>query len=295
LWSAIAVLPRSSAAAGIMGGMLSSLAPARRRLVLVLLGGLVVIVVAGAAFAVAGLRGGDSAGSNTPVAQDVVGPVLLVPGYGGSITSLNVLATKLRSAGRDVTVVSLPDNAEGDLAAQATVLGVAVQAALTRTKAASVDIVGYSAGGVVTRLWLANDHGGSLTRRVVTLGSPQHGTELATLGALFSSECPVACQQLAPDSALLAKLNGAGAAGTEIPAGPTFVSFYTSHDSVVVPPESAVLKGALNIEIQQVCATSTVTHTQLPSDKLVDAMVAAELGAGNPVALTAADCTRLSS
>ena len=40
--------------------------------------------------------------------QDVVGPVLLVPGYGGSTGSLESLADLLRGAGRTAIVVSLP-------------------------------------------------------------------------------------------------------------------------------------------------------------------------------------------
>ena len=47
----------------------------------------------------------------TPVDQGTAGPVLLVPGYGGSAASLQSLATRLRESGRDVTVVDLPDRA----------------------------------------------------------------------------------------------------------------------------------------------------------------------------------------
>ena len=272
--------------------MLSSLSPARRRLVLTLVVAVLVAVLIAVILAVVSSSGGSSKPAAAPaVAQDVAGPVLLVPGYGGSTTSLAALATRLRAEGKDATVVSLPDSAQGDLAAQATVLGAAVTAALSRTGAASVDIVGYSAGGVVTRIWLKDDGGAAVTRRVVTLGSPQHGTAVATLGSLFAGECPVACQQLVPGSSVLSALN----AGSELPAGPQVVSLYTSSDQVVVPPESAVLTGALNIEIQSVCASSTVNHTQLPSDHLVGSMVLGELGTSAVAHYTAADCARLSA
>ncbi|HKF32803.1 MAG TPA: hypothetical protein VKB37_10595, partial [Jatrophihabitantaceae bacterium] len=178
---------------------------------------------------------------------------------------------------------------QGDLGAQARTLGTAARAALAG--ASSVDVVGYSAGGVVARLWVRDYGGATFARRIVTLGSPQHGTQLAALGALIPSVCPTACRQLTPDSALLAGLN----AGDETPAGPTFVSIWSTDDDVVLPPDSARLAGALNIAVQSVCADAHVQHSDLPTNGIVESMVALELGAGPPVPLAPADCQRLSS
>ncbi len=272
--------------------MFGSLAPARRRLALGCCA-LLVLALVGALVAVVAHRGG-SRDAPRAVPADQPGPVLLVPGYGGSTGGLTVLATRLREQGKDAEVVSLPDNAQGDLTAQADALAAAARAAIARTGAPSVDVVGYSAGGVVARLWLSRDTGAQV-RRVVTLGSPQHGTQLASLGALVAGQCPLACQQLDPASDLLARLNGRAGSGGEVPAGPVFVSLWTSHDEVVIPPESAVLAGAINIRIQSVCPASAVGHSGLPSDPLVAAMVLAELQPTGPVQFAAGDCARLSS
>lgn len=269
--------------------MLASLAPARRRLVVAGLAALLVAPLVIALLVVAG-RSDRPAGAQ-PVAQDVAGPVLLLPGYGGSTTGLGTLAQRLRAAGKDVTVLSLPGNAEGDLGGQAAVLATAARAALARTGAPSVDVVGYSAGGVVARLWAKQYGGAALARRVITLGSPQHGTALAALGSLLAGECPVACQQLVPTSPILTDLNSR----PEVPAGPVFVSLWSARDEVVLPPDSAELAGGINIEIQRVCPNSAVQHSGLPTDPLVAAIVAAELTGPAAVALTAADCGRLSS
>jgi triacylglycerol lipase len=267
--------------------VLSSLAPARRRLVLV---AAAVVVVILAVLAVVIVTGRGSSATARPVSQDVLGPVLLVPGYGGSITGLDVLATRLRADGRSVSVFDPPGDATGDLRVQAQALASSAAAAMKAAGAASVDVVGYSAGGVVARLWVRDYGGAKIARRIVTMGSPQHGTQLAGLaGSFVPAECPVACQQLEPNSDLLAALNS----GDETPAGPTFVSIWTSGDDVVIPPESAILSGALNLEVQTVCSGEQVNHTQLPSNSVVDAMVLAELVAGPPVPLTAADCGRL--
>ena len=257
---------------------------------------MIALLAAAAAVAVgfgvaAAVDAGGGHAARHAVPQDQPGPVLLVPGYGGSTDSLSVLADKLRLLGKDVTIVALPGDGTGDLRAQARVLAREAKAAMQRTNASSVDVVGYSAGGVVARIWLRSDGGASIARRVVTLGSPQHGTELAGLGALFPSACPTACQQLQPDSSLLASLNR----GDETPAGPDVVSIWSTGDEVVVPPDSASLQGALNMTVQSVCPAAQVSHGDLPSSPIVDAMVAAELTASPIVPLNTGDCARLSA
>ncbi len=264
--------------------ILASLSPARRRLVYALVGLGVVAVAVTVTLVLTVVVTRPTAKA---VNQDVAGPVMLVPGYGGSTESLAPLAAYLRARGRDVTVVSVPGSGEGDLNVQAKALSAAVNAARARTNAKSVDVVGYSAGGVVARLWVRNDGGASIARRVITLGSPHHGTTLAELAdSLGPSACPVACQQLTPSSSLLAGLN----AGDETPAGPTYVSLWTTADDVVLPPDSASLAGAMNLTVQSVCASDQVKHTGLPSDPVVQAIVARELGSGPPVAPVGIGC-----
>ena len=268
--------------------MLAGLSPARRRLVLGLLAALVVgVLVVAAAVLVPRL----TATTPAPASQADPGPVLLVPGYGGSTTGLQTLADALTAVGRDAAVVPLPGDGTGDMTGSAAVLADAVDAALARTGAPSVDVVGYSAGGVVARLWAA-DGGAEQARRILTLGSPHHGTTVADLAAsLAPDQCPEACRQLTTGSDLLRRLN----AGDETPAGPTWVSLWTDVDTTVTPPDSAALDGALELTVQSVCADSQVAHGQLPSDPLVQGMVIAELAAGQPVDLGPADCARLSS
>jgi triacylglycerol lipase len=271
--------------------VLAGLSPARRRLVLVLLA--LVLVAAAAVTATVVVPGlSDGQETRTTAAQDdPPGPVLLVPGYGGSTSSLRTLADRLTAAGRDATVVEVPGEGTGDLNASADVLAAAADEALQRTGADSVDVVGYSAGGIIARLWAA-DGGAKQARRIVTLGSPHHGTTVADLAArLLPADCPEGCRQLTTGSDLLAQLN----AGDETPEGPTWVSVWTAADQTVTPPESAELTGAVDLPVQDVCADSRVGHGQLPTDPLVQAIVLAELAAGPPVELTAADCARLSA
>jgi triacylglycerol lipase len=252
--------------------VLDSLAPARRRLVVALLVAVALVAAVGGTAAVVSAVGGRAA-EVTPVPQDAQPPVLLVPGYGGGTAGLEVLAAALRRTGRDVAIVHLAGDGTGDLNVQADVLQTAVQAAL-RGGARSVDIVGYSAGGVTTRLWFRAHDGGSVARRIVTLGSPQHGTDLAALAIDFAPDsCPEACHQLATDSDLVRSLNS----GDETPEGPRWVSIWTTQDRVSTPPETASLNGALDFSVQSICPGRPVTHGDLPSDPAVIAMVMAEL------------------
>ena len=199
--------------------------------------------------------------------QDVPGPVLLVPGYGGATGGLEVLASALRAQGRDAVVVPAIGDGTGDLTAAARAVGDVVDTALAGG-AASVDLVGYSAGGVVARLVVRTRPGD--VRRVVTLGSPHHGTELAALGAAFSpGRCPVACRQLVPGSELLDELND----GDETPDGPQWLALWTTQDDVVTPPDSARLDGAVNVALQDLCPGLQVTHGKLPTAPVVTALV----------------------
>lgn len=270
--------------------MLDHLAPARRRLVLGSLG-LLLVVALGVALVVIEpkvTRGGSTA---DPVSQHAQPPVLLVPGYGGGTAGLDVMAAALRRAGRTVTVVQLAGDGTGDLNQQADVVEDAVHQALSGG-ARSVDLVGYSAGGVTVRLWVRQYDGGSVARRIITLGSPQHGTDLASLANDLAPErCPVACRQLATDSQLIDQLNS----GDETPNGPLWVSIWTTDDTISTPPETASLDGALDFPIQKVCPQAHVTHGQLPESRVVIAMVEAELKPSPPALPPATVCRQLPS
>ncbi len=254
--------------------MLEGLSPARRRFLLAVatLGLLAVALGAVAMWA-------TQDEPVRPVSQATPGPVLLVPGYGGGVAGLQVLAEALRDQGREVTVVELPGDNTGDLGRQARELHKAAILALDRTGAQSVDVVGYSAGGVVARLWVREHGGGSLARRVITLGSPHHGTDLAGLGGdVAPDSCPEACRQLQPDSELLRGLN----AGDETPDGPLWVSIWTTDDRIVVPTSSSELEGALGFALQSVCPRAVVSHGELPQHPIVIAAVSRELSVAEP-------------
>jgi len=109
--------------------------------VLALLAGVAVLVLMAVAATVRQWQAGSA--DFQPAAQDVPGPVLLVPGYGGATSALEELAATLQARGRDATVVQLPGSATGDMREQADALDDAAVAAMERTGAAT----GCSAAG----------------------------------------------------------------------------------------------------------------------------------------------------
>lgn len=240
----------------------------RRRLLLAGCAG--VLVVALVVLGVRLLPGGRDSGARPDQARP--GTVLLIPGYGGSRVALGRLAARLEAAGRTARVLTLPGDGTGDLLAQADTLDSAVREAL-RKGADSVDIIGYSAGGVVARLWVDRHDGARVARRIVTLGSPLHGARIAGVGAALAPDaCPPACRELAPGSALLRGLD------EPLPEGLPWLSIWTENDETVQPPDSARLAGAVNVPLQSICPSARVAHGELPTDPDVTALVLTALG-----------------
>jgi len=253
----------------------------RRR---VLFGALVLVVAAAAA-----VTGTLASGGPPKAAPGRPGAVLLVPGYGGSATSLDELAARIRATGRNATVVTLAGDGTGDLTVQARVLDGYVNRAIG-AGSGPVTVIGYSAGGVVAWLWYVDFGGSARTGKIITLGSPLHGARIAAVGTGFDpAECPVACQQLAPGSALLTQLQQSSL------ARPPWLSLWSTDDQTVQPPDSARLPGAVNVPLQSVCAGADIQHSQLPTAPLVVGLVLRALASSQLTAPPPGGCAALES
>ena len=259
----------------------------RRRRLLVAVVALIVVAgaVASTVRALAGQPAVPPADAGRP------GDVLLVPGYGGSTTALDALAGRITAAGGSgfrATVVRLAGDGTGDLQHQASVLNGYVNQALARGSG-PVTVIGYSAGGVVAWLWDVQYDGVAKARRIITLGSPLHGADLAAVGAADAPDaCPAACQELVPGSSMLNRLQGTGSA-----TRPPWLSLWTTDDQVVQPPDSARLPDAVNVPLQSVCPGVSVGHGQLPTDPLVVGIVLRTLRSAALSPPRPADCRSL--
>jgi triacylglycerol esterase/lipase EstA (alpha/beta hydrolase family) len=134
-----------------------------------------------------------------------------------------------------------------------------IDRACAETGAQRVIVVGHSMGGLVARD-LLRSFGSAKVARVVTLGTPHHGSGFAWIA-------PGAClAQMRPGSTWLAALPPA-------PASPPFVSLWSPHDSMVTPQTSCLLEGATNV------AFLGIGHNALLSDDGVFARVVEEIHA----------------
>ena len=209
-------------------------------------------------------------------------PVILVHGYGGGPGSMALLERLLEARNRQVIAVSLPDGGRGDIAASSRVL----DGVMDREGVPEVDIVGFSAGGLVARTVLEQGGDDGSVRSLVFLGTPHHGTRLAGLAtSLDPSLCARACREMIPGSHFLRALNS----GRNTPTGTSLTNIYSADDGVVTPPRSARLEGARNILIQDGCPGSRVAHTRLVTDPSALGLVVGALD-GELGELTSGSC-----
>jgi triacylglycerol lipase len=221
----------------------------------------------------------DAAWQNQGLALDVPTPpvekkpVVIVAGTFVDASFYERLATNLRAHGYQVDIYGLPNMGLTDIPASADGLAAFVDRVKQTSGADQVDIVAHSQGGLVARQYVKFDGGAGSVRNLVSLGTPNHGTEQARdiltdawpLLLLVEDYAP-ALLQMTPNSDFLAELNE----GDDTIGDVRYTNFYTSQDTVVTPPDSARLDdGATNVRIQDQVPNSTVGHNDLPFDPVV--------------------------
>lgn len=167
--------------------------------------------------------------------------VLLVHGYGCNSGYWANLTPALQS--RRIT--------HADLDLEPTLAGIdefvplvanAVQRLRDATAGAPVIIVAHSMGGLVARAYL-RAHGAVGIARVITLGTPHHGSALAAFGPGRNAAQMCRSPRTGAESDWLRAL--AAAETPEVRA--LFTSLLTHHDNIIAPQTSSYLEGARNI------------------------------------------------
>ena len=177
-------------------------------------------------------------------------PILLVHGYVCNRGLWVTFRQRLAAAGLGpiYTITLAPLFAGNDVLVSK--LDARIEAICAETGAPTVMIVAHSLGGLVVRAYLVQTclrSRVSCIARLVTLGSPHHGTQLARLG--IGSIAREMCDQSEWLGALADMETAHAARGWKPPAT---LSIYTLNDDLVYPPESSVLEWAQNVPVSAV-------------------------------------------
>jgi pimeloyl-ACP methyl ester carboxylesterase len=196
-------------------------------------------------------------------------PVLLLHGYGCNSGYWAHLVPLLDAARISHATVDL-EPVMGDIDGYVPLVEQAVRTLCAQTGAGKVAIVAHSMGGLVARAWMRR-YGNACVARLITLGTPHHGTSLASfgLGANAAQMRRARGTPGAAESSWLRKLAAAEDSATRA----LITSIYTHHDNIIAPQTSSVLPGARNIEF------GGVGHVALGSNPRILAAVMRELGA----------------
>ena len=195
-------------------------------------------------------------------------PVLMLHGYGCNCGYWAALTPLLDAAGISHATLDL-EPVTSDIDDYVPQVQRAVESLCAAAGAAQLVIVAHSMGGLVARAWL-RDHGAARVARVITLGTPHHGTCLASFGVgRNAAQMRRACADDGSESAWLRAL----AAGESAAKRALVTSIYTHHDNLISPQTSSFLEGARNI------AFGGVGHVSLGRNRRVLARVMQEIAA----------------
>jgi pimeloyl-ACP methyl ester carboxylesterase len=190
-------------------------------------------------------------GSATP-------PVLLVHGYGCNSGYWHHLTRELDALQVSHAGVDL-EPMFADIEALVPAVAQAVEALRAATGAPTVTLVAHSMGGLVARAYMracGPDH----LARVITLGTPHHGTCLASFGVGRNAE---QMRRGTDPSGIANPWLAALAASESAAARARVVSIYSCHDNIVAPHTAALLDGARNLGVAGIGHVALGRHPEV--------------------------------
>lgn len=195
-------------------------------------------------------------------------PVLLLHGYGCNSGYWSALTPLLDAARISHATLDLEPVA-GDIDGYVPQVQRAALQLCAQAGAAQLVIVAHSMGGLVARAWM-REHGIARVARLITLGTPHHGTCLASFGVGRNA---AQMRRAGCADGLESPWLRALAAGESAEARALITSIFTHHDNIIAPQTSSVLEGARNI------AFGGVGHVALGRNRRVLARVMQEIAA----------------
>lgn len=203
-------------------------------------------------------------GAPMPRAGEGRDPVVLVSGFANSVRGWDEWKRSLELDGFDVHVVHLPTHGLGSMDDAARIVAEFVEDVRRRTGRAKVDLVGFSEGGLLSRMVVAHHGGAASVDQVVTIGSPHNGIPVGWLVdavraiPLLGSALPESIDQLTRGSGLLRALDRADRAIRES-GRVRYTSIFARHIDGFVTSAAARLTGAENVAVRGVGLLGKIT------------------------------------
>lgn len=208
-------------------------------------------------------------------------PIVLVAGLLQDKETVAPLAQVLRTRGLDVTVWIPPNLGLDDIDSNVGLLGRTIEGVRHRTGAAKVDLIGHSQGGVAARRYVQLAGGDAPVETLISMGSPQQGTDVDTLTEFLIAaglfDWAEGAKQLAVGSEFLHEMN------EELdptPGDVRYVAIGTRQDEVTHPVARSGIPGGENVVMQDACPDRSVGHFGLLEDGWVHQVVFSVLAGG---------------
>lgn len=188
------------------------------------------------------------------------GPAILcIHGYLCNGAYFHSVRKVLAAGGFTRTYTINMDPTFGDIETFAQQVSARVQEILKETGQKQVILLGHSMGGLVSRCYVQHHGGAPYVSKIITLGTPHHGTQLARGGRGENA------RQMVPGNSWLERLNSEPREDVPI------TSIYTYHDCIIAPQDSSELEDARNIGF---CG---VGHLEMAFSKIVHRYILEEV------------------
>ena len=181
--------------------------------------------------------------------------IVLQHGYGHNGAAWFGTARALEKMGYRVFTLDQPMFESID--AMGNRLAARIESVRQTTSEKQITLIAHSMGGLIARAYLRS-HGGSRVKKLITLGTPHHGTIHAYLASGANG------RQMRPGNPWLTEL-------AKAPVTVPFVSIYSAHDTIISPQDSSRMPDANNVEL------TGIGHVSMPSGKLTRTQLMAAL------------------
>ncbi len=172
-------------------------------------------------------------------------PVLLIHGFLGTRGALYVLERRLRADGFHVFSIDLGSLNTQDIRKSAFEIHLAVERIMEATegRVRRIDVVGHSMGGLIASYYIKFMDGDEHVRKLVTLGTPYHGTWASLMGVACLGAIASSIWQMLPGSEFLRTLNAQA-----MPSVVEWTSVCARYDGLC-PPETTWISPGCNYEL----------------------------------------------